>query len=863
MAAFFVCSDPNQIIFQLFVSYHFMRAKTLIIALLLFTFAAQAQHLPVATLYGKVTDEHNRPIEMVNVVVLDLLTGQTTNSRGAYELQVLSDTTLVVGFSYIGYEPKQVTVRLRQGENRKLDVTLKSTATMLPDAVISDRAVDASSLTRLNAKQATLLPTMGGGVETLIKTLPGVVSNNELSSQYRVRGGNFDENLIYVNGIEIYKPFLVGSGQQEGLSFVNSQLVNNIEFSAGGFAAEYGDKMSSVLDVTYKTPRETAGSLSLSLLGAEAHVEGATNNEKLTYLVGARYKNTALALGMMNTKGDYRPNFTDVQALFQYKLNEKWELSALGYYSKNNYTLIPQNAQIDIGTIDLPLRANVYFDGQEMDDYTTGLGALTLSYKPNKDLNMRWIASAYSAYETETFDIQEQYFFGVRNTSFGSETFGEVIDNHEIGTQIKHARNAFYAQVYNLDHKGLYAYDSHLLKWGLRFQHQEIDDVVDEWQLFDSAGYTLPHPPDVIGGYPIELPGIGMDFSHKARNRLSVNNLDGFVQNSWTLPYKDKGEFVVTGGLRANYWGYNRKVYISPRAGIAYKPEDEHREVVYRLSGGVYNQTPFYRENRMMDGSLYDKAEAQRSYQIVAGNDFKFRAFNRPFILTSEAYFKWFTHVIPYDIDNVRIRYYADQSARAYATGLDFKVNGEFVKGIDSWASLSLMQTKEDIRGDYYLVDDKGKRLPFYNHSDAQVADTIWLGWHSRPSNQLINFSLFFQDYIPNFPTWRVNMTLTFGTGLPYNSNNSDFYEPSGRYRSYRRVDIGFSKQFISEASSFSKGNPLRYVKNMFVSVDVFNLLDIPNTISYTWVKYIDNRYYGVNNYLTPRYINVKLVMEF
>lgn len=863
MAAFFVCSDPNQIIFQLFVSYHFMRAKTLIIALLLFTFAAQAQHLPVATLYGKVTDEHNRPIEMVNVVVLDLLTGQTTNSRGAYELQVLSDTTLVVGFSYIGYEPKQVTVRLRQGENRKLDITLKSTATMLPDAVISDRAVDASSLTRLNAKQATLLPTMGGGVETLIKTLPGVVSNNELSSQYRVRGGNFDENLIYVNGIEIYKPFLVGSGQQEGLSFVNSQLVNNIEFSAGGFAAEYGDKMSSVLDVTYKTPRETAGSLSLSLLGAEAHVEGATKNEKLTYLVGARYKNTALALGMMNTKGDYRPNFTDVQALFQYKLNEKWELSALGYYSKNNYILVPQNAQIDIGTIDLPLRANVYFDGQEMDDYTTGLGALTLSYKPNKDLNMRWIASAYSAYETETFDIQEQYFFGVRNTSFGSETFGEVIDNHEIGTQIKHARNAFYAQVYNLDHKGLYAYDSHLLKWGLRFQHQEIDDVVDEWQLFDSAGYTLPHTPDVIGGYPVELPEIGMDFSHKAHNRLSINNLDGFIQNSWTLPYEDKGEFVVTGGLRANYWGYNNKVYFSPRAGIAFKPENEHREVVYRLSGGVYNQAPFYREIRMMNGNLHDKAEAQRSYQIVAGNDFKFRAFNRPFILTSEAYFKWFTHVIPYDIDNVRIRYYADQSARAYATGLDFKVNGEFVKGIDSWASLSIMQTKEDIRGDYYLVDDNGNRLPFYTHTDAQVVDTVWVGWHSRPSNQLLNFSLFFQDYIPNFPTWRVNMTLTFGTGLPYNSNNSDFYEPSGRYRSYRRVDIGFSKQLITEASSFSKGNPLRYVKNMFVSVDVFNLLDIPNTISYTWVKYIDNRYYGVNNYLTPRYVNVKLVMEF
>ena len=839
-----------------------MRAK-LIILLMWLSIVATAQQLPTATVYGKVTDEQGHPIEMANVVVPELLVGYTTNSRGYYELSLLSDSTWTIHFSYIGYEPKQATVRLKRGEKRKLDMVLHSTATVLPDAVISDRAVEASSLTRLNAKQATLLPTMGGGVETLIKTLPGVVSNNEMSSQYRVRGGNFDENLIYVNGIEIYRPFLVGSGQQEGLSFVNSQLVNNIEFSAGGFAAEYGDKMSSVLDVTYKTPREPAGSLTLSLLGAEAHVEGATKNEKFSYLVGARYKNTALALGMMDTKGDYRPNFTDAQGLFNFKFNEKWDLSFLGYYSKNRYMLIPQNAKINFGDINTPLQANVYFDGQEIDDYTTGLGALTLTYKPHKDLSMKWIASAYSAYETETYDLQEQYFFGIRNTSFGTEEFGEVIENHEIGTMTKHARNGFYAQVYNFDHKGLYAFGNSLMKWGLRFQHQDINDVVDEWQMMDSAGYALPHVPDVIGGYPIELPGIGMDFVHKSHNLLSVNSLDGFVQNSWTFPYRDKGEFVVTGGVRANYWGYNKKVYVSPRAGVAYKPNENKRELVYRLSGGVYNQVPFYREIRNRDGSLFKDAEVQRSYQIVAGNDFKFRAWNRPFILTSELYFKWFTHVIPYDIDNVRIRYYADQSARAYATGLDFKVNGEFVKGIDSWASLSIMRAREDIRGDYCLLGVNGDTLPFYNHRDADVADTLSLGWHYRPSNQLINFSLFFQDYIPNFPTWRVNMTLTFGVGLPYNSNNSDFYDPQGRYPAYRRVDIGFSKQLISEASSFSKGNPLRYVKNMFISVDVFNLLDIPNTISYTWVKFVDNRYYGINNYLTPRYVNVKLVMEF
>lgn len=852
----------HRIIFFPFVSYSFMRAK-LIIAFLFLVMAAQAQQLPIATIYGKVTDEAGHPIEMANVVVLDVLVGKTTNARGAYELSVISDTNLIVSFSYIGYEQKQVKVRLKNGEKRKLDVTLKSIVTVLPDAVISDRATDASSLTRLDAKQATLLPTMGGGVETLIKTLPGVVSNNELSSQYRVRGGNFDENLIYVNGIEIYRPFLVGSGQQEGLSFVNSQLVSNIEFSAGGFAAEYGDKMSSVLDVTYKRPRETMGSLNLSLLGAEAHVEGTAGKDKFRYLVGARYKNTALALGMMNTKGDYRPNFTDVQTLFSYDISPKWELSLLGYYSKNKYIFVPRNAKINTGTIDLPLQANVYFEGQEIDDYTTGLGALTLSYKPHNDMSLKWTASAYSTYETETYDIQEQYHFGIRNTSFGSEDFGQVIDDHEVGTLIRHARNAFYAQVYNFDHKGLYVMDNKLLKWGIRYQHQEIDDLVDEWQVMDSAGYLLPHQPDVIGGYPVELPGLGMDFSHKAHNRLSVNNFDGYIQNSWTLPINEEGEMVITGGLRANYWGYNKKVYVSPRAGVAYKTEKRGHDMVYRLSGGVYNQTPFYREIRNLDGSLYDKAEAQMSYQIVAGNDFKFRAWNRPFILTSEVYFKWFTHVIPYDVDNVRIRYYADQSARAYTTGVDFKVNGEFVKGVDSWASLSIMQAQEDIRGDYYLVDANGKTLSFYNHNDADVADTIALGWHSRPSNQLINFSLFFQDYIPNFPTWRVNMTLTFGTGLPYNSNTSDFYDPAGRYPPYRRVDIGFSKQLISEASSFSKGNPLNYVRNMYVSVDIFNLLDIPNTISYTWVKYIDNNYYGVNNYLTPRYVNVKLVMEF
>ena len=839
-----------------------MRARLFILFFLL-SLTAFAQKESRGLLYGKVIDEQKMPIDLANVAIPELSLGVTTDAKGRYELSLPADTTITVSFTFVGYQTEQRQVRLTKGEKRKLDITLVSTSMSLPDAVISDRKVDASSLTRLDAKQATLLPSIGGGIENLVKTLPGVISNNELSSQYTVRGGNFDENLIYVNGIEIYRPFLVGSGQQEGLSFVNSRLVNNIEFSAGGFAAEYGDKMSSVLDVTYKKPRETAASLTLSLLGAEAHVEGVLGRDKFSYLIGGRYKNTAIALNMMDTKGSYRPNFTDVQALFNYKLNDHWDLSLLGYYSKNQYYLAPESSSADAGYVNSVMRLDVYLEGQEVDDYATGLGAVTLDYKPSKDADFKFIASAYSAYETETYDILGEYFLGQVETSLGSEQQGNVVTNMGTGAYLKHARNAFYAQVFNFDHKGTVVHDQNVMKWGLRYQRQNVDDVVNEWNMVDSAGYNLPHHPDSIGMISTLLPDLTLDMFHRAHNVLGINNADGFFQQSLTFPIREEGEMVLTFGLRANYWGYNHKIYASPRVGIAYKPELEGNDLVLRLSGGVYNQTPFYREIRNRDGSLFENAEVQRSYQVIAGSDYKFRAWGRPFILTSEAYYKYLNRIIPYDVDNVRIRYYADQKAKGYATGLDFKINGEFVKGIDSWASLSFMRSREDIEGDYYLVDAEGNKLPFYNHSDAAVADTIALGWHYRPSNQKVSFSLFFQDYIPNAPTWKVNMTLTFGTGMPVNDNESDFYVPFKTYPPYRRVDIGFVKQLINEGSSFRKGNPLNYVKNMFVSVEVFNLLDISNTVSYTWVKDIYNNTYGINSYLTPRYINVKLITEF
>lgn len=832
--------------------------------LFILSFAVAQKGGDRAVVFGKVTDSQGVAMEFVNVTFSEK-EGCTTNAKGAYELSIPADTTVELTFTFIGYSVEKKSVKLAPGARRRVDVHLEESSISLPDAVISDRSTEATSLTRLDPRQVTLLPSMSSGVEDLVKTLPGVVSNNELSSQYTVRGGNFDENLVYVNGVEVYRPFLVGSGQQEGLSFVNSHLVSNIEFSAGGFSAEYGDKMSSVLDVTYKRPHAFAGSLTLSMLGGDVHVEGSSKNDKFSYLIGARYKNTGLVLRMMNTKGSYRPNFADVQTLFNYRFNDKWEFSFLGYFSRNQYNLVPQTAETSFGYVNLAYRLKIYFDGEEIDNYTTGLGALTLSFTPRKDLNFKFIASAYSAYETERYDVQGEYRLGQLEMNLGSEDGGNVIDDHSVGTYLTHARNAFYTQVYNFQHIGSYEISNNVIKWGLRYQHQRVNDVIDEWEMIDSAGYSLPTAFSYPGTMPDVLPDIRLNALSRSHNILALNNFDAFIQDTWTYKFDDESELVLVGGVRANYWDYGRKFYASPRGGIAYKPHLKKNDLVLRLSGGMYVQPPFYRELRKFDGTLVDRdfAKAQRSYQVVLGGDYKFRMWNRPFILTSEVYYKYLAHIIPYDVDNVRIRYYADQSAKGYATGWDIKLNGEFVRGVDSWASISLMRTAEDIKGDYYLVDAENKRLPFYNHRDDQVADTVFLGWHARPSNQLFSFSLFFQDYIPFFPTWRVNVTLTFGTGMPVNRNDSEFYEPITKYPPYRRVDIGFTKQLINEGTQFSKRNPFRFIKNMYISLEVFNILGINNTVSYTWIKDVSGISYAVNSYLTPRYVNLKLVMDF
>lgn len=814
-------------------------------------------------IYGKITDENGNSLELVNVAVLGTSYGVSSNSRGQYELQLPSDTLLNVVFSFIGYQQETKKVKLKSGEQRKLDVSLNSTSTTLSDIVVSDKQIGSATITRIDAREISMIPSSGsGGVEDIVKTLPGVSSTNELSSQYNVRGGNFDENLIYINGIEIYKPFLVGSGQQEGMSIINPRLVSNIDFSAGGFSAEYGDKLSSALDITYKKPILPAASLSLSFLGAEAHVEGSTIKNKLSYLVGARYKNNRYILGGMETKGTYQPNFTDIQGILSYNISPRFEMSAFGYYSSNNYLMVPESRETDFGNIQEAHRITIYFDGKESSKYNTALGAFTINFSPNEDINLKLIASTYSAIESENYDIQGQYWIGLLETNPGSEQSGNVISNQGIGTYIEHARNDFYSQVFNIDHKGAYKNDLYTLKWGARYQRQHFDDFINEWEMIDSAGFSLPHPADSIGSQNPPRPLFDIRHISKGHNILNINNIDGFIHNEWNLNTKKDDIIIFSLGLRTNYWGYNNEINVSPRAGFAYKP-NWNKDMLFRLSGGVYVQPPFYRELRMFDGQLVepDKASTQKSYQVVLTHEYNFMAWDRPFILTSEIYYKYLKDIIPYEVDNIRIKYFADQKATGYATGMDIRINGEFVKGIESWASLSLMKSSENIR---YYISPNGTILSQsdINKGAEYVCDTLIKGI-PRPSDQKINFSVFFQDYIPYIPSFKVNLKLVFGTGLPFGAPYSERYKQTLRMSPYRRVDIGFSKQLISETTSFKSKNPLGYIKNCWISLEIFNLLGISNVSSYMWITDIYNIQYAVPNYLTPRQINLKLVAEF
>lgn len=842
------------------------KPKTILTSIILSMLSIMLFAQEKAVVFGTVTDNVGQAVEYANVAVIGYAGGVATNNKGYFELTVPADTALSLVVTFIGYEKKMFRVRLQAGQRKELDITMKYLAEELPQVLIQDKQIRHTNLQRLNPKVATSIPTLSGGVEDVIKTMPGVTSNNELSSQYSVRGGNYDENLVYVNGIEIYRPFLIRSGQQEGLSFINPALVGSILFSAGGFEAKYGDKMSSVLDIQYKKPTTFGGSFQASLLGVEASVEGVSKNQKFTYLTGIRYKSNSYILKGLETEGDYKPNFADIQALFSYRISPKVNLSLLGNYARNSYKVKPSSRQTEFGTVQEAYRLNIYFEGQEHDRFENYMGALSLDYYPQDNLRLQFITSAFQTKESETYDIFGEYYIGKLENQVGDEQFGEVVEAQGVGAFLDHARNYLQATVLNAEHKGYLDLNRHYLLWGVKYQHEIIHDQLNEWELIDSAGYTIPEPPFTVGDpYPVYNPQLEMYSAYKSDTSFSSNRLSAFVQNSWNFQMGKANSYLIA-GVRFNYWDINKQFLFSPRATLSIDPNWK-KDILFRFSAGYYQQPPFYRELRDLEGRINPNVKAQKSIHFVAAMDWDFMAWKRPFKFVVEAYYKILQDLVPYTIDNVRIRYYGDNLSDGFAYGLDLKVNGEFIKGIESWISLSFLKTMEDIRNDSYweYYNAEGQEIiPGYTPDQVATDSTqIFPGYIPRPTDQHVHFALFFQDYIPRNPTWKMNIKLVFGSRLPIGPPNSPKYEHTYRIPPYRRVDIGFGKQLIGGYSSFGPKNPLKYIKSAWISLEIFNLFQIHNTISYIWVKDKNGREYAVPNYLTPRLFNLRLAVNF
>lgn len=785
-----------------------------------------------ATIKGRITNDKNEGLELVNIGIINqsIPIGTTTDNQGYYNFKVPANKDLELAISYIGYATKLYKLKLKPNEIKEVNFSLIVSNTTLGEIEIKEDNSRNEGVTKLKTEWAKNVVGPTSGIEGLLKTFEGVSSNNELSSQYSVRGGNFDENLVYVNDIEIYRPFLIRSGQQEGLSFINSEMVGEIIFSSGGFDAKYGDKLSSVLDIQYKKPQEFSGSASMSLLGGSLHLEGLINS-RLTYQIGYRNKTNKYILGSLDTEGSYFPVFNDLQIYTTYDINEKTELAFLGNIADNQYKFIPRTRETSFGNIYNMLKLKIYFDGQELDRFLSGFGAAMLTHSPTKDLNLKLITSFFTTDEKESYDIQGQYWLYETGLGYGDE---EGFDRG-IGTYIEHARNRLKANIYNIEHKGKKIYEDGNLSWGGKYQLEMIRDKMNEWMMIDSAGTPIGTNPDTPGEINPPSPPVFQNI-YKSSNDINSSRISIYAQRQWNFK-KDKASWFLNTGIRSQYWSFNNEVLVSPRASVSFKPKWE-RDWLFRFATGIYSQSPFFREYRNYEGEINYDIKSQKSLHFVLSSDYNFKMFDRPFKFLASSYYKYLWDLIPYSIDNVRIRYSAENNAKGYAQGIDLRLFGEFIQGIDSWLTFSLMQTKEDIKGD--------------NH-----------GYIPRSTDQLFNMNLSFQDYIPTMPYLRVYLNFNFGTGYPYGAPNTERWQQVYRMPNYMRADIAFTFRIKDENSSWAKNNFMRHIKKIWFNAEWFNVFGNQNTISYMWVSSYDNTYYGVPNYLTPSQLNAKLSFEF
>lgn len=796
-----------------------------------------------AIVKGFVKNKQNQALENVSVTFGN--SGTTTKKNGSYEIRIPLNETITLTFRSVGYRELTKEFTAKRVSVIRFSPVLTSKSEVLEEVVVETKKEDATTL-KIDKNLVTKIPSANQSVTTILMTLPGVSNNNELSTQYNVRGGNFDENLVYVNGIEVYRPFLIRSGQQEGLNFVNTNMVQNINFSAGGFQAKYGDRLSSVLDITYRKPTEFALAVDGSLLGGSFTIEDRLLNDKLSALVGVRYRDNSLFVNSKQIETNFRPRFTDVQGYLSYEHNEQWTFNFLGTFSLNDYDYQPVTRRTRFGTVSDPLELIVFYDGQERDQFLTIFGALSAEYQVNEDLKLTANVSAYNTQEEEYFDIAANYNIGEVDSNIGSETFGEVTFAEGIGSQLNHSRNDLDALITNVQVRGTYKKEDDQLDFGIKYQNEDIRDRIREYEVIDSLGFSIRPPgTGLINDQPYTpFTGPIVPFQNiRTENELTTNRIMGFVQYG-KRGYWGDHQIWWNVGVRGQSWTVKAngasavsQFILSPRAQFTIKPDWE-KDMLFRISGGLYAQPPFYKELRGFDGNIVPNVKAQRSVHLVTGMDYSFEMWERPFKLTTELYYKNMSDINSYVVDNVRIRYRADNVTEAYATGLDVRLNGEFIPGSESWISVGLLKTEENING---------------------------RGNISRPTDQRFKLGILLQDYVPQIPNLKGYLNLVYNSGLPGGAPAyADPYDFQQRLRDYRRADLGILYVF-KDANRKAEGKTwLKNFKELTAGLELFNMFDIQNAITNTWVRDVATKnQFGVPNFLSARILNFRFSARF
>ncbi|MGB1516871.1 MAG: TonB-dependent receptor [Flavobacteriaceae bacterium] len=787
-----------------------------------------------AVVRGIITNNNQAPIQ--NATIISGRNGTTSNTNGFYSLQVQSNIDIQVIFQHIGYQNSIVKLKLNPGEIYELNPVINESEEQIAEVIVqANQQRVIKGMTALTPETIRNISGANAGVENLLMSLPGVNSNNELSTQYAVRGGNYDENLVYVNEIEVYRPQLIRSGQQEGLSFLNPDMIQQVQFSAGGFEASYGDKLSSVLDITYKSFSKNQTLLSLSRLGG--NLSWSLGKEKWSMITGLRYRDNGLLVDQKETETNFNPSFADLQTFITYAHSDQLFFNILGAFSVNTYRYEPLVRQTNFGTIDQPKALVVYYDGNEKDKYTAFTGALKTTWIPNNNNSYRLILSNYQTVENEHFDILAQYRLGDPNTSIGGDDLGEVTFTEGVGSQLTHGRNNYAAQIVDGKLRGKHIKGNHQLDWGIGYKREHIDDRLVEWEVVDSAGFSIRPPSGSISNdQPYNsFTGPLVPFAYvQATNQTQIQRMTSFFQ--WShRGLVGNTLYWLTAGIRGQRWQLDNekpKYIASPRMQFSFRPKNKDH-VLYRFATGLYAQPPFYRELRSRNGQINPEVDAQKSIHLSLGNEYRFSMWNRPFLFQSELYYKHLDQLNAYTVENVRIRYDANNDTKGFVYGLDLRLHGEFVPGTESWISLGLMSTEENRNNRGYIP---------------------------RPTDQRIKFAMLFQDYVPSMPFLKMNLNLVYNSGLPGGAPNyADPYDYGGRLRDYKRADLGIFYVVNDENKS-----RLPFVKDLMIGFEIFNVFDVQNAITMTWVRDVTSKsQFGIPNYMTPRVFNLKLSAGF